>query len=55
MTAHNVLHSCSSGTKCAIKIAAPAFVPRLEASLVDLVEKHEPRGGVEVKKEMEAG
>ncbi len=49
MTADNVLHSCSPGTKCAIKIAAPAFEPRLEAALVDLGEKHEPRGDVEVK------
>src|SRR5271168_4323533 len=31
MTANNVLHSCSPGTKCAIQIAAPAFEPRLEA------------------------
>jgi hypothetical protein len=44
MTANNVLHSCSPGTKCAIKIAAPAFEPRLEAAKVDLGEKHEPRG-----------
>lgn len=51
MTANNVLHSCSPGTKCAIQIAAPAFEPRLEATLVDLVEKHEPRGGVGLKKE----
>jgi hypothetical protein len=49
MTANNVLHSCSPGTKCAIKIAAPAFGPRLEATTVDLEEKHEPRGGVEVE------
>ena len=50
MTADNVLHSCSPGTKCAIKIAAPAFEPRLEAAKVDLEEKHEPRGDVDVKK-----
>jgi hypothetical protein len=50
MTANNVLHSCSPGTKCAIKIAAPAFVPRLEAVFADLEEKHEPRGDVDVKK-----
>ena len=49
MTADNVLHSCSPGTKCAIKIAAQAFEPRLEAALVDLGEKHEPRGDVEVQ------
>jgi hypothetical protein len=49
MTADNVLHFCSPGTKCAIQIAAPAFELRLEAALVDLVEKHEPRGDVEVK------
>ena len=49
MTANNVLHSCSPGTKCAIKIAAPAFETRLEATKADLGEKHEPRGGVEVK------
>ena len=55
MTANNVLHSCLPGTKCAIQIAAPAFEPRLEATLVDLVEKHEPRGGVGLKKEREAG
>jgi hypothetical protein len=51
MTANNVLHSCSPGTKCAIQIAAPAFEPRLEATLVDLVEKHEPCGGVSLKNE----
>jgi hypothetical protein len=50
MTADNRLHSCSPGTKCARKIAAPAFESCLEAALVDLVEKHEPRGGVELKK-----
>jgi hypothetical protein len=49
MTADNVLHSCSPGTKCAIKIAAPTFEPRLEATLVDLGEKHEPRADVEVQ------
>jgi hypothetical protein len=49
MTADNVLHSCSPGTKCAIKIAAPAFEPRLEAALADLGEKHEPRGDVKVE------
>lgn len=49
MTANNVLHSCTPGTKCAIKIAAPAFGSRLEAAPADLVEKHEPRGGVELK------
>jgi hypothetical protein len=48
MTANNVLHSCSPGTKCAIKIAAPAFGPRLEAAFADLEEKHEPRGDVDV-------
>ena len=47
MTANNVLHSCTPGTKCAIKIAAPAFGSRLEAAPADLVEKHEPRGDVE--------
>jgi hypothetical protein len=55
MTANNVLHSCSPGRKCAIKIAAPAFGPRLEAAPADLEEKHEPRGGVEVKEGAEAG
>ena len=55
MTADNVLHSCSPGTKCAIKIAAPAFEPRLEAAKADLEEKHEPRGGVEVEEGAEAG
>jgi hypothetical protein len=49
MTADNVLHSCSPGTKCAIQIAAPAFEPRLEAALVDLVEKHEPRDDAGLK------
>jgi hypothetical protein len=48
MTANNVLHSCSPGSKCAIKIAAPAFAPRLEAAFADLEEKHEPRGDVDV-------
>ena len=47
MTANNVLHSCTPGTKCAIKIAAPAFGSRLEAAPADLVDKHEPRGDVE--------
>ena len=47
MTANNVLHSCTPGTKCAIKIAAPTFGSRLEAAPADLVEKHEPRGDVE--------
>jgi len=50
MTANNVLHSCSPGTTCAIKIAAPAFETRLKATKVDLGEKHEPRGGVEIKR-----
>jgi len=49
MTADNVLHSCPPGTKCAIKIAAPTFEPRLEAALADLGEKREPRGDVEVQ------
>jgi hypothetical protein len=49
MTADNVLHSCLARTKCAIQIAAAAFEPRLEAALVDLVEKHEPRDDAELK------
>jgi hypothetical protein len=40
MTAHNVLHPDPG--KCAIKIAAPAFEPCLEAVPTDLVEKREP-------------
>jgi hypothetical protein len=51
MTANNVLHIRFAGTQCAIKIAAPAFGPRLEAASADLVEKHEPRGGVDVEEE----
>jgi hypothetical protein len=50
MTANNVLHLLLPGTKCAIKIAAPAFGPRLKAAFADLEEKHEPRGDVDVKK-----
>jgi hypothetical protein len=54
MTANNVLHTRLAGPQCAIKIAAPAFGPRLEAASADLVEKHEPRGGVEIEKGTEA-
>jgi hypothetical protein len=55
MTANNVLHIRFAGPQCAIKIAAPAFGPRLEAAPADLVEKHEPRGGAEVEEGVEAG
>lgn len=55
MTADNVLHSCSPGTKVRHKDRSTGLRTRLEAVPADLEEKHEPRGGAEVKKGVETG